>query len=100
MGAEIEGVGTSELTIHGVSKLHGATYRVMPDRIEAATLMGAAAITNGSLTLDNCPVDAMLAVIEHLRQVVARFGTLRFILTILFFFRANHLRISGGALLL
>ena len=45
MGAEIEGVGTSELTIHGVSKLHGATYRVMPDRIEAGSYACAAAIT-------------------------------------------------------
>ncbi|MCU0948057.1 MAG: UDP-N-acetylglucosamine 1-carboxyvinyltransferase, partial [Porphyrobacter sp.] len=37
MGAEIEGIGTSNLTIHGVKRLHGATYRVMPDRIEAGS---------------------------------------------------------------
>src|SRR6185295_16196770 len=35
MGASIEGIGTETLTIHGQARLHGATYRVMPDRIEA-----------------------------------------------------------------
>ncbi len=49
MGAEIEGIGTSELTIHGVRKLHGATYRVMPDRIEAGSYACAAAITGGEV---------------------------------------------------
>jgi UDP-N-acetylglucosamine 1-carboxyvinyltransferase len=47
MGAEIEGIGTSDLTIHGVPRLHGATYRVMPDRIEAGSYACAAAITGG-----------------------------------------------------
>ena len=47
MGAEIEGIGTSELTIHGAKRLHGATYRVMPDRIEAGSYACAAAITGG-----------------------------------------------------
>jgi UDP-N-acetylglucosamine 1-carboxyvinyltransferase len=45
MGAEIEGIGSSDLTIHGVPRLHGATYRVMPDRIEAGSYACAAAIT-------------------------------------------------------
>jgi UDP-N-acetylglucosamine 1-carboxyvinyltransferase len=47
MGAEIEGIGTSDLTIHGVERLHGATYMVMPDRIEAGSYACAAAITGG-----------------------------------------------------
>ena len=51
MGAEIEGIGTSDLTIHGVPRLHGATYRVMPDRIEAGSYACAAAITGGEVTL-------------------------------------------------
>ena len=45
MGAQIEGIGTSDLTIHGVPRLHGATYRVMSDRIEAGSYACAAAIT-------------------------------------------------------
>ena len=45
MGAEIEGIGSSDLTIHGVPRLHGATYRVMSDRIEAGSYACAAAIT-------------------------------------------------------
>jgi UDP-N-acetylglucosamine 1-carboxyvinyltransferase len=48
MGAEIEGVGTDRLVIHGKPRLHGATYAVMPDRIEAGSYACAAAIT-GSL---------------------------------------------------
>jgi len=50
-GAEISGQGTSTLVINGVESLHGCEYSVMPDRIEAATYMGAAAITNGELML-------------------------------------------------
>jgi UDP-N-acetylglucosamine 1-carboxyvinyltransferase len=49
MGAEIEGIGTSILSIHGVPRLHGATYRVMPDRIEAGSYACAAAITGGEV---------------------------------------------------
>ncbi len=44
MGAQIEGIGTSDLTIHGVPRLHGATYQVMADRIEAGSYACAAAI--------------------------------------------------------
>ncbi len=50
-GAEISGQGTSTLVINGVPELHGCEYSVMPDRIEAATYMGAAAITGGELML-------------------------------------------------
>ena len=51
MGAEIEGIEHDTLTIHGVDRLHGATYAVMPDRIEAGTYACAAAITGGTLEL-------------------------------------------------
>ncbi len=50
-GADIRGQGSSTVIIKGVSKLHGAEYEIMPDRIVAATLMGAAAITGGELML-------------------------------------------------
>jgi UDP-N-acetylglucosamine 1-carboxyvinyltransferase len=62
MGARIEGAGSPRLTIHGVESLGGADHAVLPDRIEAATYMCAAAITNGVLTLEDCPLDCLLAV--------------------------------------
>ncbi|KAI0597445.1 UDP-N-acetylglucosamine 1-carboxyvinyltransferase [Biscogniauxia sp. FL1348] len=51
MGAVIGGVGTGRLTIEGRDRLHGAAYRVMPDRIEAGSYACAAAITGGDLLL-------------------------------------------------
>lgn len=61
MGARITGHGSPRLVIQGVDELSGADYAVIPDRIEAGTLMMAAAMTNGDLILDNCPTDALLA---------------------------------------
>ncbi len=51
MGASITGIGTETIEIEGRDRLHGATYRVMPDRIEAGSYACAAAITGGSLDL-------------------------------------------------
>lgn len=51
MGAEIEGIGTSEIKVVGKSSLHSADYKIMPDRIEAGTYMIAAAITRGELDI-------------------------------------------------
>ncbi|MBC7833609.1 MAG: UDP-N-acetylglucosamine 1-carboxyvinyltransferase [Phycisphaerales bacterium] len=68
MGARIYGAGSPRITIEGVESLRGATHRVIPDRIEAGTYMCAAAITNGDLTLDNCPVDVLLAAIDRLER--------------------------------
>lgn len=69
MGAEIEGIGTSELTIHGVKRLHGATYRVMPDRIEAGSYACAAAITGGEVRLEGADADDMASTIHALRNI-------------------------------
>lgn len=69
MGAKIEGAGSPRIVVRGVESLKGADHTVIPDRIEAATFMGAAAITRGSLTLDNCPVDALLAVTDCLGHI-------------------------------
>jgi UDP-N-acetylglucosamine 1-carboxyvinyltransferase len=66
MGAKITGHGSPRLRIEGVPQLGGVDHTVIPDRIEAATFMCAAGMTNGDLTLDNCPVDAMLAVLDKL----------------------------------
>jgi UDP-N-acetylglucosamine 1-carboxyvinyltransferase len=68
MGANIEGDDTSTIKIHGVSKLHGATHRVIPDRIEAGTFLIAGAITNGDLTITHCAP-------EHLGAVIAKLQT-------------------------
>jgi UDP-N-acetylglucosamine 1-carboxyvinyltransferase len=68
MGAEIEGIGTSDLVIHGVPRLHGATYRVMPDRIEAGSYACAAAITGGSVHLAGARIEEMEATVGALRD--------------------------------
>ncbi len=61
MGAEIEGIGTSKLTIHGVEvgSLVPVVHDVVPDRIQAATYIAAAAITGGAITLHNARPDHM-----------------------------------------
>ena len=69
MGAEIEGTGTSNLTIHGVNRLHGATYQVMADRIEAGSYACAAAITGGDVRLEGAKADQMQATIHALRAI-------------------------------
>lgn len=69
MGAEIEGVGTSEITVHGQPRLHGATYRVMPDRIEAGSYACAAAITGGAVRLEGARADEMGATLDALRAI-------------------------------
>lgn len=71
MGAEIEGIGTSDLTVHGVSRLHGATYQVMPDRIEAGSYACAAAITGGEITLTGARIGDMEATVQALRDAGA-----------------------------
>lgn len=61
MGAKIRGAGSPRIIIEGVEELSGADYTVLPDRIEAGTFIIAAAMTNGDLILENCPVDALMA---------------------------------------
>lgn len=63
MGAEIEGMKTDTLTIHGKDRLHGATHAVMPDRIEAGSYACAAMITGGSLELVGAREDTMHAIL-------------------------------------
>ncbi|MFN3469171.1 MAG: UDP-N-acetylglucosamine 1-carboxyvinyltransferase [Novosphingobium sp.] len=68
MGAQIEGIGTSDLVIHGVDRLHGATYMVMPDRIEAGSYACAAAITGGEVLLQGARIEDMEATVQALRD--------------------------------
>src|SRR2546426_3591395 len=54
MGAKIEGAGTSTIRVKGVTRLHGARHRIIPDRIEAGTFIIAAALTAGDLNITAC----------------------------------------------
>jgi UDP-N-acetylglucosamine 1-carboxyvinyltransferase len=69
MGAKISGIGSPRLTIEGVSTLCPVTHRVIPDRIEAGTFMMGAAITCGELTLTNCHMGDLMAVVHKLRTL-------------------------------
>ncbi len=68
MGAKIEGIGTDTLVITGVSVLHGATYRVLPDRIETGTYMIAAAMTGGDVNLTQAEPGHLSLFIDKLRE--------------------------------
>ena len=69
MGACISGLGTPFLRIEGVERLSGVVHTVIPDRIEAATLMIAAAMTRGNVTLANVCLEHMTAIVEKLREI-------------------------------
>lgn len=66
MGARIDGIGTERLEIEGVDRLYGATYAVMPDRIEAGSYACAAAITGGAVELAGIAAEDMRATIDAL----------------------------------
>jgi UDP-N-acetylglucosamine 1-carboxyvinyltransferase len=72
MGAQIEGIGTDVLTIHGVKELTPTTYTIMSDRIEAGTYLAAAAITRGQVAITNAPVPSMSAVLEKFQEAGVR----------------------------
>jgi len=61
MGARIEGIGSDRLRVLGVARLHGASHRIIPDRIETGTYMIAAAATGGALTLTGTRLDLVAA---------------------------------------
>ena len=68
MGAQIEGAGTATIRVRGVNRLHGARYRINPDRIEAGTFLVAGAITGGDLTIEGCEPSHLGAVIGKLDE--------------------------------
>jgi len=76
MGAQIEGAGTATIRVHGVTSLHGARYRINPDRIEAGTFLIAGAITAGDLIVANCNPAHLGAVISKLEEAGARIDVL------------------------
>jgi UDP-N-acetylglucosamine 1-carboxyvinyltransferase len=75
MGAQIEGAGTSTLIIHGVERLHGAEYEVLPDRIETGTFLVGAAMTGGKVRARNARADTLDAVLAKLEEAGAHIST-------------------------
>ncbi|MDJ0975382.1 MAG: UDP-N-acetylglucosamine 1-carboxyvinyltransferase [Planctomycetota bacterium] len=87
MGADIEGIGSPTLIVRGVERLSGTTYRVIPDRIEAGTLLCAGAMTYGDVTVRGCDpatLTAPLAILERMGVAVERVD-------------AEALRVRGGS---
>ena len=74
MGAKIEGLGTPFLRIEGVQSLSGAGHHVIPDRIEAATLLIAGAITRGEVIVENVCTAHLSAVLDKLNDIGVRVG--------------------------
>lgn len=68
MGAKIDGIGTQRLLIEGVDDLHPADVETIPDRIEGGTFLAAAAITGGSVTLEQCEPAHLSAILEKLEN--------------------------------
>jgi UDP-N-acetylglucosamine 1-carboxyvinyltransferase len=71
MGARIQGAGTDKIVIQGVTKLHGTTYEVLPDRIESGTYLVAGAITRGHVRIKHTRPDHLDAVTGKLREAGA-----------------------------
>jgi len=68
MGARIDGVGTGRIEIEGVPELAGARHRIVPDRIEAGTLLVAGAITRGDVVVTDLVPDHLAAVLAKLDE--------------------------------
>ena len=68
MGAKVQGLGSPSIEIEGVKKLNGATYSLIPDRIEAGTYMIASAITKGDVTIKNMNLNMLGAMLDKLRD--------------------------------
>ena len=71
MGADIRGAGTDVIKIRGVDKMHGATYTVIPDQIEAGTFMVAAAATHGDVLIKNVTPEHLDSITSKLRATGA-----------------------------
>ncbi len=68
MGADIEGAGTSAITVRGVPSLHGARYGIIPDRIETGTYAIATAVTGGKVELIGARLDHISSLAEKLNR--------------------------------
>lgn len=75
MGAEIEGAGTSTLVINGVDKLEGASYSIVPDRIESGTFLVGAAVSRGHVRIKDTVPSNLGVVLDKLREAGADITT-------------------------
>jgi len=75
LGAKVSGHGTSTIEIEGVAELHGGSYTVMPDRVEAGTYLIAAAATRGSIRLVDVDPHTLGALLQKLEQAGAHIET-------------------------
>jgi UDP-N-acetylglucosamine 1-carboxyvinyltransferase len=69
MGAKIDGIGTDQLVIQGVDRLHGASHAVISDRIETGTFLCAVAAAGGDVVLTNARHDILDAALDKLREI-------------------------------
>ncbi len=75
LGANIDGAGSSTITVQGVERLGGGTYRVLPDRIETGTYLVAAAVTGGRIRVLDTTPDTVEAVLIKLAEAGAEITT-------------------------
>ena len=71
MGADITGAGTDTVKVRGVSELHGGTYTIIPDQIEAGTYMAAAAVVGGDVLVENVIPKHMECITTKLQEMGA-----------------------------
>ncbi|MDR3309579.1 MAG: UDP-N-acetylglucosamine 1-carboxyvinyltransferase [Tannerella sp.] len=69
MGADIRGVGSNLLTIHGVDRLHGAVHTILPDMIEVGSFIGMAAMTQSEITIKNTAYDKLGIIPDSFRRL-------------------------------
>ena len=69
MGAEIEGIGSNLLTVHGVDRLHGASHKILPDMIEVGSFIGMAAITRSEITIKDTSYSNLGIIPESFRRI-------------------------------
>jgi len=72
LGAEIEGIGTNVLRVHGVDRLHGTEYTIGPDHIEVASFIGLGAITEGEIVIEDCRPEDLVAIMPVFRRLGIR----------------------------
>ena len=75
MGAKVSGAGSNIIKIIGVKKLHDASYNIMPDRIEAGTLLCAAAVTGGNITIKKVIPEHLSPVLQKLEECGCKLAT-------------------------
>lgn len=68
MGARVEGQGSSQIRVQGVPRMHGVSYGVLPDRIEAGTFLIGAVMTGGDVTVEDCRPEDLTALMSVLRD--------------------------------